>query len=278
MAADIYTKGFNDIGLFNRLLLLTNLYSPEQWRQNILRPTPILGDKTLAIGTEDFDDMLVNSQWSILTGGPSTKQEDNRKPIKKKAKPKKMASYGGVLCPKLGSSDNAYRIDLGVLCFQLPPDAPDGSSRLNSMRFRHTWCITQRVMWLDEKFDTRSEDEALLATCNISYLTRKLSASRKFDLATFFYFGELPEEHDKLEWSIVRKYNASRCLPPTLDTLVPRYLVVFVDILGSRKGTFQIPPSWSCLERAVLTTLSAAGSARDCSYIIATSEKIMITL
>ena len=137
------------------------------------------------------------------------------------------------------------------------------------MRYRHTWCITQRVLWLDEKFDTRSEDEALLATCNISYLTRKLSASRKFDLATFFYFGELPEEHDKLEWSIVRKYNASRCLPPTLDTLVPRYLVVFVDILGSRKGTFQIPPSWSCLERAVLTTLSAAGSTRDCSYIIA---------
>ena len=31
-----------------------------------------------------------------------------------------MASYGGSLRPKLDSSDNAYRIDLGVYCFQLP--------------------------------------------------------------------------------------------------------------------------------------------------------------
>ena len=29
MAADIYTKGFNDASLFNRILLLTNLYSPD---------------------------------------------------------------------------------------------------------------------------------------------------------------------------------------------------------------------------------------------------------
>ena len=43
----------------------------------------------------------------------------------------------------------------------------------------------------------------------------------------------------------------------------------FVDILGSRKGTCQIPPSWSCLERAVLITLSASGTMTDCSYIIA---------
>ena len=212
--------------------------------------------------------MLINSQWPLLVSGSSTKQEDNRKPIKKNAQPKKMASYGGVSCPKLGSTDNAYRIALGVVCFQLPPDDPDGSSRLNSMRFRHTWCITQRVRWLDEKFDARGEDEALLATCNMSYLTRKLSATRKFDIATFFYYGELPGDYDKLEWSIVKKYNASRCLPPSLDALAPRYLVVFVDVLGSRTGTFQVPPSWSCLERAVLTTQSASGTTTDCSYII----------
>ena len=29
-SADIATKGFNDVGLFNRLLLLTNTYSPDQ--------------------------------------------------------------------------------------------------------------------------------------------------------------------------------------------------------------------------------------------------------
>ena len=114
-------------------------------------------------------------------------------------------------------------------------DGPDGSSRLNSMRFRRTWCATQRVLWLGEKFDPRGADEALLVTRNLSYLTRKLYANRKFDLATFFYFGAEPEGFEALEWSIVRKFNASRRLPPTLDALLPRYLVVFVDVLGSRK-------------------------------------------
>ena len=121
---------------------------------------------------------------------------------------------------------------------------------------------------MDEKFPERGEDESLLATCNMSYLTRKLSATRRFDIATFFYYGELPGDYDKLEWSKVKKYTASRCLPPSLDALVPRYLVVFVDVLGSRTGTFQVPPSWSCLERAVLTTLHASEPSADCSYII----------
>jgi hypothetical protein len=136
------------------------------------------------------------------------------------------------------------------------------------MKYRHTWCLTQRVRWNDEKFPDRDEDESLLATCNISYLARKLSASRKFDIATFFYYSALPDNHDKAEWNIVKKYNASRCLPPSIDALVPRYLVVFVDVLGSRKSTFSVPPSWGCLERAVTTTLHASGPSADCSYII----------
>ena len=184
MAADIYTKGFNDIGLYNRLLLLTNMYSPDQWRTNVLRPAPLLGDKSSAIGSEGYDNTAINTQWSVLSAAQSAKQEDNRKPIKKKAKPKKMASLGGILCPQLDSSGNAYRTDLGVYCFQLPPDAPDGTSRLNLMQCRRTWCLSQHVLWLDEKFNPRGADEALLATCNLSYLTRKLSANRKFDLAT----------------------------------------------------------------------------------------------
>ena len=125
------------------------------------------------------------------------------------------------------------------------------------------------MLWLDEKFDSRGDDEALLATCNLSNLTRELSANRKFDLATFFYFGASPEGFEALEWSIVRKFTASRCLPPTFYDLLPRYLIVFVDVLGSRKGAYQIPPSWSCLERATLTTLTASGPTRDCSYNIA---------
>ena len=137
------------------------------------------------------------------------------------------------------------------------------------MQCRRTWCLSQRVLWLDEKFNPRGTDEVLLATCNLSYLTKKLSGNRKFDLATFFYFSAPPTAYEADEWSIVRKFTASRCLPPTLDILVPRYLVVFVDVVGFRKGTYRIPPSWNCLERATLTSLDASGPTRDCSYIIA---------
>ena len=62
--------------------------------------------------------------------------------------------------------------------------------RRSRMKFRHTWCLTQRVRWNDERFPDRGEDESLLATCNMSYLIRKLSASRKFDIATFFYYSD----------------------------------------------------------------------------------------
>ena len=113
-------------------------------------------------------------------------------------------NIGGFICPSIGSTDNAYRIDVGVYCYQLPPDDPDGSNRLDAMEFRHTWCLTQRVRWNDEKFPDRSEDESLLATCNMAYLTRKLSASRKFDIATFFYYSALPENFDKVECSLVK--------------------------------------------------------------------------
>ena len=73
-------------GLFCRLLLLTNLYSPDQWSRNVLRPVPMLADKSMAIGSENFDGTVINSQWPILTEAGSSRQEDNRKPIKKKAK------------------------------------------------------------------------------------------------------------------------------------------------------------------------------------------------
>ena len=92
----------------------------------------MLGDKTMAIGSENFVVSLLNSQWPILTEAGSSRQEDNRKPIKKKAKPKKMA--GGMLYPQIGNTLNAYRIDYGVFCYQLPPDSPNSASRIDSMR------------------------------------------------------------------------------------------------------------------------------------------------
>ena len=81
MSADNYTKGFDDQALFQRLLLLTNLYYPSQWKNNELKPAPLLGDKSSALGHPDFDDSLLNSQWPIfIMGGSETLEK--RKNIK----------------------------------------------------------------------------------------------------------------------------------------------------------------------------------------------------
>ena len=99
MSADIYTKGFNDAGLFSRLCLLTNLYSPMQWSSGLLRPAPLLADKSAANLSPDSDSSVVNSQWPILVLGPSSRPEDNRKPIKKKNK-KETKRMLGIIMPK----------------------------------------------------------------------------------------------------------------------------------------------------------------------------------
>ena len=81
----IYTKGFDDAALFQRLLLLANLYSPEQWKANALKPAALLGDKSFAHGHPDFDESMLNSQWPIyIMGGQYTLE--NRKAIKQKLK------------------------------------------------------------------------------------------------------------------------------------------------------------------------------------------------
>ena len=217
---------------------------------------------------ENFDATLLNSQWPILTEAGSSRQEDNRKPIKKKAKPKKMA---GVLYPQIGNTLNAYRIDYGVFCYQLPPDSPNGASRLDTMRFWRTWFLNQLVLLREEKFDARTEEQsAIIGSVSLGHLTRKIAASRKYDVVAFFYFGPLPERFEATEWALVRKTGNGRCLPPTLDAMLPRYLIVLVDLIGERKSTFKAAPFWSRLERATVTVLVAAGIVRGCSYLIST--------
>ena len=100
----------------------------------------------MAIGSENFDGTVINTQWPVLTEAGSSRQEDNRKPIKKKAKPKKMAGASSFCVPQIGNSLHAYRIDYGVFCYQLPPESPSGANRLDSMRFRRTWCLNQMVL------------------------------------------------------------------------------------------------------------------------------------
>ena len=87
MFADIYTKGFDDVVLFRRLLLLTSLYSPEQWKANVLRLVVLLGDKSSVVGHPDFDEAMLNSQWPILIMGGKDNVE-KRNVIKQKQKKK----------------------------------------------------------------------------------------------------------------------------------------------------------------------------------------------
>ena len=146
----------------------------------------------------------------------------------------------GVFYPQIGNSLHAYRIDYGVFCYQLPPDSPNGASRLDAMRFRRTWCLNQMVLLREKIFDARTEEQqALIGSVSLGHLTRKIAASRKYDVVTFFYFGPLPERFEATEWALVRKTGNGRCLPPTLDALLPRYLIVLVDVIGERQFYFQ---------------------------------------
>ena len=68
----------------------------------------------------------------------------------------------------------------------------------------------------------------------------------------------------------MRKTGNGRSLPPTLDAMLPRYLIVLVDLIGERQTPYKSAPFWNRLERATVTILVAAGTVRDCSYLIAT--------
>ena len=129
-----------------------------------------------------------------------------------------MAGASSFCVPQIGNSLHAYRIDYGVLCYQLPPESPSGASRLDSMRFRRTWCFNHLVLIKEEQFDARTTDQsAMIGSVSLGHLTRKIVASRKYDVVTFFYFGPLPvlERFDAAELALVRKTGDGRCLPPT---------------------------------------------------------------
>ena len=156
MSAGIYTKGFDDAALFQRLLLLTNLYSPEQWESGLIRPAPLLGDKSPAEGSPLFDPSLINSQWSIYLMGVAQEQ-DNRKAIKKKPPKKKASSFTIEPCwyPSVPGVDGEYRTDCGVTNYQIPTE--EGTSSLEHVFIRRTWCLSQRVLWLDELFCSKDQ-------------------------------------------------------------------------------------------------------------------------
>ena len=84
---------------------------------------------------------------------------------------------------------------------------------------------------------------------------------------TFFYVGPVPTDYEKRESSIVKKTRSNLSLPPTLDALIPNYLIVFTDSIGHRKSMYKANIVWNALERATVTTCQSLRSDHDFSYV-----------
>ena len=83
----------------------------------------------------------------------SSKAEDNKKAIKqKKPKVKQMISINAQLCPNHRGRDQEHRVDYNVANYQLPVEEGLLTKVLERVRGRRTWCIRQRVLWLEETF------------------------------------------------------------------------------------------------------------------------------
>ena len=118
-----------------------NLYSPDPWRLGDLRPDPLMADKSNARDSPDFDDTIVNSQWSILNMSGSSKAEDNKKAIKKKTpKVKKMVSINASLYPSHRGDDKEYRTDYNVTNYQLPTEV-SVTKVSERVKVRRAWCF-----------------------------------------------------------------------------------------------------------------------------------------
>lgn len=101
------------------------------------------------------------------------------------------------------------------------------------------------------------------------YLTRKISAGRRFDLITFFYTKIPSDSAFNDEEAIVRRAHSNRSPPPTLDALIPRYCVVFVDCIGKRRSAYRENPMWQTLQRVVITSVIYHRADHDLSPTIA---------
>ena len=108
MSADIYTKGFVDRQLFHRLKMLTNIYSLEEIDANDLNPAPLDADHQPVPLSNDL-----NTQYAIITGGMSSKQQC-KKAVKVKAKAKAKPKPVHRL-PVPPAKSNACVVDVGTV-------------------------------------------------------------------------------------------------------------------------------------------------------------------
>ena len=66
-----------------------------------------------------------------------------------------------------------------------------------------------------------------------------------------------------------RSISLGACLPPTLDVLIPHYLIIFLDSIGRRERLCKENPTWHALERAVVMSASYWRSDHDLSHTVA---------
>ena len=83
MSADIYTKGFRDVALWNRLRKFINVYSPTEIEHFDVNPVMLVRDPPVEV-----PEGSLNSQFFYVMSGDST-NNDHRKPVKLKQKKKK---------------------------------------------------------------------------------------------------------------------------------------------------------------------------------------------
>ena len=170
------------------------------------------------------------------------------------------------LYPNVRGASREYRTDSGVANYQIPAEEGNSTVILESIVIRRTWCVRQRLLWLEEIFCSKKElieisiraegglqtdspagsepkpEWNLLSHYTKQYLTRKISAGRKMDIITFFY-SKIPQGSvlDD-EAAVVRRAHSNRSLPPTLDALIPRSCIVFMDCIGKRRSAYREIP------------------------------------
>lgn len=76
-------------------------------------------------------------------------------------------------------------------------------------------------------------------------------------------------EQGSKEEAIVRRAHSNRSLPHTLDALIARYCVVFMDCIGSRTTVCRGNPARQILQRVVITSALYFRADQDLSSIIA---------
>ena len=84
----------------------------------------------------------------------------------------------------------------------------------------------------------------------MAYLCRMVSHSMHVYLVTFFYECVVDESVQRAETQLAEAFNKKKSLPPAVDALLPKWLLVSCDMLWPRTRTYITSEVWSCYQGA----------------------------